>query len=141
MRKRKLEDIEYNVYKNNSDDMDNGFLKGGKGCSTIIFGILIIAAIIFIVVGVLKSSTGSAVHCAYPGCAKSPAIGSNYCWQHSASYSGRRGKRSNNAEVKEKESSGSITDNNSSATENESKPKEQIPETSQNETTGTYINP
>lgn len=140
MKKRKLEDIEYNVYKNNSDDLDNNFLSGNKGCATAIFGIVIIAAIIFIVVGILKSSSGTAVNCAYPGCAKSPAIGSNYCWQHSASYSGNRGKRNNADGAKSKESGGSITDSSASDSEKSNK-KEEIPEKSQEVTSGTYINP
>lgn len=96
--KKRLDELEYNVYKKSSDIYDKDTADRSKGCITIVVGLILTAIIIFIIVGVFKGNSGSAVNCAYPGCSKTPVLGSNYCWQHNTQYSGNRQKRNKSYE-------------------------------------------
>lgn len=115
--RKRLDDLEYNVYKNSSDISDRDAMESGKGCITVVAGLIVTAIIVFLIAGVLKGNSGSAVNCAYPGCGKTPAMGSNYCWQHNASYSSNRRKRSASSERDKKQETdgGSIMDGGSSS--------------------------
>ncbi len=111
--KKRIDDLEYNVYKNNLYSHEEDTTEGNKGCVTVAVGIVITLILLFLIAGSLAGSSYSA-HCAYSGCGKKTVMGSNYCWQHGPTYLGTRKKR-NTAQDSDTSSSGSITDGSTSS--------------------------
>ena len=94
--RKKLEDLEYNVFRRHSDSGgagDDGEF-GGTGCLTILAGIIVTVIVLVAVVGFLQIGRNSpSAHCAVLGCSNKPKPGSSYCWLHSSSYSSRGGSK------------------------------------------------
>ncbi len=92
--RRKLEDLEYNVFRKHTESGSAG--NDGEfhdaGCLTILAGIIVTVIVLVAIVGFMQiGRNGPSAHCAAPGCSNRPKPGGNYCWLHSSSYSSRGG--------------------------------------------------
>ena len=96
--RKRLEDLEYNVFRHNNDDSGSGaeFSKMyNSGCLTILAGIVLTAIIVVALIGFMQIGRNApAASCAAKGCSNKPKPGSNYCWIHSQSYNSRSGSSS-----------------------------------------------
>ena len=91
--RKKLEDIEYNVFRKHSQHGgDDGDGIHDAGCLTILAGIIVTVIVLVAVVGFLQIGRNSpTAHCAAPGCSNKPKPGGSYCWLHSSSYNAHGG--------------------------------------------------
>lgn len=85
--KKKLEDLEYNVFKKDSgEDTDNNFWGSGSGCVPVLGGVILTIILIVVMVSFMQvGKVGPSSYCAVSGCSNKPRPGSRYCWLHSAS--------------------------------------------------------
>ena len=93
--RKKLEDIEYNVFnRQSSSGGDNDGGVHDSGCLTILAGIIVTVIVLVAVVGFMQiGRNGPSAHCAAPGCSNKPKPGGSYCWLHSSSYNARGGSK------------------------------------------------
>ena len=85
--RKKLKELEYNVYKkNDKDSSDNQFWGGNSGCVSVLGGVIITIVLIVILMSFMQiGKVGPSAYCAVSGCSNKPRPGSRYCWLHSAS--------------------------------------------------------
>ncbi len=81
---KRLKDLEYNVYKANSEDTNINF-NNNSGCMTLLAGLVITILVCVVIMGAMQiGRNGPALTCAAQGCSNRVKTGSKYCWLHSA---------------------------------------------------------
>lgn len=93
--RKKIEDLEYNVFRHKMSDSGTGTdisKMYNSGCLTILAGIVVTMIIIVVLIGLMQIGRNPpSASCAAKGCSNKPKPGSSYCWVHSPSHNSQSG--------------------------------------------------
>lgn len=119
--KKKISDLEYNVFGHNNDNEQEGLINPkDTGCMTMLAGIIVTILVVVMLVGLAQvGRNGPSPTCAEPGCSNKLKPGGNYCWLHSGSSTG--GSRGGTSSSGSSSNDGSLIGGGSSSKESSSK--------------------
>lgn len=90
--RKKIEDLEYNVYKKHLSGTEYATESFDSGCFSVFAAVIVLIVIIAGIIAFMQiNKNGPSPSCATLGCTNKVRPGSNYCWLHSSSYKGRNG--------------------------------------------------